>query len=427
MSKDEVLHYISESLENLFSSGKIDMMDEAAIEDADLRRIVANINMLFSNITEAHGFVYELADGNLDATPPGRKNICASAFKQLQAQLSTLNWSLEQLLKGHIVGKIESEGILFQNFNKLVDRVANASTGGSKDFQYALNDEDEKQINSWRYHQIMLAVNMLDIKVIETDHDGKVVYSNKPGVKLLNGREYLSPGHVSDEDNEIIRHMGNIISNAGGFPVIKEIKDSDNIIWYRVTSDTFDLPTGQRFFLHVVNDITDWKKNEKRLERTANIDQMTGAMSRVAEMHFLKELSNEKDGSSHCLAFIDIDGLKKVNDIYGHNEGDDYIRIVSKIMLTSTRSSETVIRYGGDEFLVVFKDCSPELANKIMKRMEDNLDKLNRSGVKKYRMSFSYGVKQFGSGCALSLKEVLEQADHMMYSHKNSKRSGTGV
>ncbi len=420
---DKVLQAISEALGNLCRTGNAKTLDESMTGDPVLKDIIQYINKLFGDLSEVHDFIYALAAGKLDVPPPSRGNICASPPKQLQSQLSTLNWSLEQLLKGKIVSKMEAQGILFQNFNKLVDRVVDASTGLAKDNQYAFGDEDGQKINSWRYHQIMLAVNMLDIKVIETDQDGKVVYANAPGMGLLNGMEVLLPENVAGSDSRILKHLAAVGKEEDDFPVIKEITDSDNIIWYRVTPDTFELPTGQRFFLHVVDDITDWKKNERKLERTANVDQMTSAMSRRAGVRLLKTLNDDRSDTMHCLAFVDIDDLKSVNDIYGHNEGDDYIRIVSKVMLTSTRTTEAVVRYGGDEFLIIFRNCNIELANKVMKRMEENLEKLNKGNVKKYKMSFSYGIQQFGGYSSLDVEELLEQADRQMYENKKAKKS----
>lgn len=76
-------------------------------------------------------------------------------------------------------------------------------------------------------------------------------------------------------------------------------------------------------------------------------------------------------GETHTLAFLDLDGLKKVNDCLGHEEGDHYITAVSDILRTSIRNTDILCRYGGDEFLIVFRNCAPVTSKQILARAKE--------------------------------------------------------
>ncbi|MDL2236792.1 diguanylate cyclase [Christensenellaceae bacterium OttesenSCG-928-K19] len=392
------------------------------IKNPELRRLADKATQLFSNIYEVNMMTIDLSRGKLDGFMPSRQNMLAGPFKHMQSQFSTLDWHLKELLKGKIVPKMQEEGELFKTINELIDRVAGASTGaeeGQGDF--AMTDKAEQKMNSWRYHQILMAVNMLEIMVIEVDSTGKVVYANTPGKELLDGRDRLTPDLVDDDTGFLISYMSNL-KQDDQYPVTRELSDESEGKWCRITSDKFALPNGQQLYLHVIDDVTDWKQNEERLEEHANVDPLTGMLNRRAGLNLLKTLQEKPSEKTYCVAFIDIDNLKNVNDNYGHGEGDEYIRAVADVLKSSTRATEAVVRYGGDEFFVVLRDCGLELANKVLARMQDNLEKANAEKKKPYKMSFSYGVNVFGGGKEHQVEEILDNVDEKMYIHKTGKK-----
>lgn len=384
-------------------------------DDELLQGIIEKFNTISANLAESRKFAIDISEGILDGETPGRKNMFAATLKQLRSRLSALNFGIRQLAAGKVVNRIEAEGALFQGYNELIVKVADAALKSG-----TVAGSSSQNMNSWRYHHILHAVNMLHIMVIEMDTDGRIVYANPPAKRLLQGIDRLTPDSVKADTHELIAHIASVSHGITGFPIVKDVHDDDNIVWYRVTTDLVIMPSEQQYYLHVVDDITDWRRNEKKLEKTANVDSLTGTLSRRAGLDTLNHINQNVPGQ-HCLAFIDLDNLKEVNDSYGHNEGDDYIRIVAEIMLTSSRASECVVRYGGDEFLILFTHCSTELAERVMERMANNLEKLNRSNLKDYRMGFSYGIEEFSAGDC-SVDEVIHRADEKMYEHKTNKK-----
>ncbi len=413
---EQLLKEIEESLDTLLA-GDFPPPIEAEMPFCG---VVSKLNKLTEQLAEVAQLSAELAQGKLGGTIPPRQNMLAQSGKQLQSMLNVITWNVGELLRGKIVSKLEGEGNeLYASFNELVDKVAQASLGaGNGDFAMS----DPAAMNSWRYHQIITAVNMLDIQIIEVDDTGKVVYTNPPAKKMLNGMTHLSPDNVREDTEPLIAHFCHYSSAEMSFPVVREIIDEDNARWFRATSDTFTLPNGQTFFLHVADDITDWKLTEEKLSESANFDSLTGTLNRRAGLNMLKALHESEGEEPNCIAFIDVDGLKAVNDSFGHAEGDNYLRIVANALTSSVRSSESVIRYGGDEFFILFKNCTLENARRVMLRMVEKLEALNHKKLKPYNISFSYGVEVFGEDEEDSPEALLHSADSKMYRHKAEKK-----
>ena len=273
-----------------------------------------------------------------------------------------------------------------------------------------------------RLRRIVRAVDAWGVHIVELDETGNVLYVNDAGKAIVKSAKILAD--EAGNNNQLISHMLRHSCGEEGFPVCKEVYEHDDSRCYRVVSDVCVMPDGERRYLHIADEVTEWRQEEKQLEYIANIDTLTGALNRRAGYAFLKVLLNRPSPLPHCVVMIDIDGLKHVNDTYGHAEGDEYIRAVAECLSSSSRSNtETLVRYAGDEFFVIFQDCTPYLAKNAMRRIQYNLKEWNKQNEKPYEMSFSYGVESFGEGRFLSIEELLEAADKKMYADKAKKKA----
>ncbi|MGI6153660.1 MAG: diguanylate cyclase [Christensenellaceae bacterium] len=388
--------------------------------DPDVKSLIEKYNRAVSNLGEACTFAAELAEGELSGEVPSRKNMIASPLKQLHSQLNILMWNMRTLTSGKIVSKLDGTGELHDAFNSLVDKVAEDSTGTS----LALKENDEETMNSWRYHQILRAINSLHIMIIELDSDCNIVYTNVPAREVLNDIDCLHPDRITEKMDPLIKDLSTFSAEGHPFPVLRELHDSKKDVWYKITTDTFTLPNGKRFFLHMVDDITDIKVRQKKLEMTAATDPLTGVYNRRSGMENLVNLLNNSPGSGpHCLAFVDIDGLKYINDTFGHTEGDFAIKKISDTILSSIRASYIVARYGGDEFFIIFKNCAIDIPNTIFKRIAKKLDDFNLQNLKPYPVSVSYGILPFVYDPARNPKDLLGEVDEIMYRNKLDKKT----
>lgn len=165
------------------------------------------------------------------------------------------------------------------------------------------------------------------------------------------------------------------------------------------------------------------EEHVSELERTSETDEMTGLMNRqkgvqAVERRFAEDISDE----GLCLVFIDVDNLKQVNDSFGHGEGDLYIKRVAETILTSMRRTDIAVRYGGDEFLLLFPGCGKVEAEKKMHTMRDELGRLSTSFARPYLTSFSYGIASNKENPSLSVWDLIYLADRRMYAQKRHRR-----
>lgn len=174
----------------------------------------------------------------------------------------------------------------------------------------------------------------------------------------------------------------------------------------------------------VFRDITQRKLAEGELEYYAFTDPMTGVANRRTGFLILeKELAlvSRKD-MPLSICFLDVDGLKKVNDTYGHEEGDCLINFITSSIQSLIREIDEISRMGGDEFLVIFPGCNESEAEKVIKRIDDKLDEYDKKGLKPFKHSFSYGIIEITVDSKLNANDVIKAADDKMYQSKMLKK-----
>ena len=124
------------------------------------------------------------------------------------------------------------------------------------------------------------------------------------------------------------------------------------------------------------------------------------------------------------LIYIDIDKFKYINDVFGHKEGDMVLKEGAKLFKSTLREIDIICRIGGDEFLLIFPDSSLNDAPLIRERINKNLEKLNQSLNKLYKISFSIGLSVYDPSNPLSIEELIKIADENMYKEKKKKKEG---
>lgn len=124
--------------------------------------------------------------------------------------------------------------------------------------------------------------------------------------------------------------------------------------------------------------------------------------------------------SELTLMMVDVDDFKSVNTRSGHLFGDHVLTEVANVLKKTFRNSDTVVRYGGDEFLVILPETSEADAQRAVERLQSQVETWNQKpAIQGYRMSVSCGLASFAGG--KGTHEVIEMADAQMYLHKNRK------
>ena len=172
-------------------------------------------------------------------------------------------------------------------------------------------------------------------------------------------------------------------------------------------------------------DITAYRKLEEKLHVQALTDQLTGLYNRRG-FYFLAERQvkiAKRSGQKIVLFYIDLDGMKQINDTQGHAEGDKALFCAAQILRDTFREADILARIGGDEFAVLAVNIKAESKKGLVDRLHTRIDEFNSGkGRKKFRMSMSIGIAEYRSGDSSSLHDLISKADKLMYAEKKKKK-----
>ncbi len=157
-------------------------------------------------------------------------------------------------------------------------------------------------------------------------------------------------------------------------------------------------------------------------------DELTGLYNQRGFMALAEQqlaLAN-RTGQSLALFFIDLDGLKWVNDNVGHASGNELIAAAATVLNESFRTTDLIARVGGDEFAVLAIDASTTGGHMLLARIRTHIAHHNAESNAPCALSMSIGMSTFDPKTPRSLQELLAEADQLMYEAKNSKKRRRG-
>lgn len=144
------------------------------------------------------------------------------------------------------------------------------------------------------------------------------------------------------------------------------------------------------------------------------IDPLTNVNNR-AYLNLLRHRLNKVDGFVSFL-IVDIDNFKKINDDFGHVLGDKVLQKLGKILRSNVKVTDEVIRYGGEEFLIIAYRCDLKGAKKLGERLRKRVEKIKVKDLPRVRITVSIGISLYDKN--KNVLEVIEQADKAMYEAK---------
>lgn len=150
-------------------------------------------------------------------------------------------------------------------------------------------------------------------------------------------------------------------------------------------------------------------------------DYLTGLFNRRQMDNYLLQVLQNLEQDLLAGIMIDLDCFKEINDLYGHDIGDQALQDTAKILKKTFRENDFIVRYGGDEFIVlmVIKDRS-YLENAIV-RLKENVEHFNEQSVVPYQISLSLGYECYSEKSEQTVSEFLKCIDGLMYEDKGKK------
>ncbi len=239
----------------------------------------------------------------------------------------------------------------------------------------------------------------------------------------LRGTVRVASGdELEDLAGAVNRMAGDLLeSQTHREQAMRELADANLHLEERIALRTVEL---SQLNAALLEEIEERKSAERRLEKAATSDFLTGLLNRPAMLTLLEQESDRirRGVAAYSLALADLDHFKPINDRYGHAVGDQALTRIADLLRSSLRSQDAICRWGGDELLIFLPETAlegaAEAAEKIRQRLAE-VPLIVRGG--ELRLSVSVGVAEAARDEAVT--EVVRRADDALYQAKQAGRN----
>ncbi len=262
-------------------------------------------------------------------------------------------------------------------------------------------------------------LNNIKAGVMVINERGKIVFMNNFAKELLGitkRDEALKKVKLPDSIKFTFLKVLHGRESCEGCEV--ELKTADGLSkWFSIHATPINI--GKRKMIIVsMNDITQKQIKSQQLEYLSFHDSLTGLYNRRFFEEELHRLFNSRS-LPLGLVLIDLNGLKIVNDMLGHKMGDKFLVKIAEILSSSIRASDISARIGGDEFAIILPNTTEEGVKKLISRIEEKIDAVNRTNEMLLSISTGYAIHY---GQFKNAEELFKIADNELYKNKYSKK-----
>ncbi|APC39379.1 diguanylate cyclase domain-containing protein [Clostridium estertheticum] len=284
-----------------------------------------------------------------------KRNIIGKTIKEVYPDIDS-KW-IETCGKVALSGKSIKQNIYIKSVDKHYKVNIISPTKGQ--FIILFNDiTDIIKANEVLKKYFILFENAMDI-IIYLKSDGRIIDANKTAVEKY--------GYSREEFHNMRLQQLREPSTMKEYQAQMEISASEGIVYeginvkkdgttfpVEVSSQTTEI-NGELFRIHIIRDITQRKESEEKIKYLANYDALTEIPNRGFFMYQFEKILNQSKANKNKFAVLifDVDKFKLINDIHGHNAGDEVLKQVAKRLKEAVRRTDIIGRFGGDEFLVI--------------------------------------------------------------------------
>ena len=402
---------------------------------AQMLPLVRSINRLIGFVEELTAFVVPLAKGDLNVPLPSPDNHLAAPFTELRSRLSEITSQASEIACSDENQRVESMGDFSRAFTSMVELLAEREA--SLKTEIASRKEAEETLQ--RERDLLVSGPVITLRW-DIDDEGTVLYIS-PNISTFGYRaeEFLSGRRrfvsiMHPEDYPWVVEDGNVKSHSGlnGWTQEYRIIDSGGKErWIRdythaVRDDEGSVVCYEGYIIDISAEKaaeTALRRREQQLRMLSLTDELTGLYNRrglfALGEHMMRSARRRKMGLG--VVFIDLDGLKEINDRFGHRRGDDALNDVAEVLRSCARESDVLARAGGDEFVALVED-GPQAVDEVAKRVQRRIAARNEKGDRPYKLQASLGVVYWPPTEQVALPELIERADRRMYEAKRSQR-----
>jgi len=426
---------------------------------------------LYSIVATASGNLKQVMMSDYDRVASSEQNIFESMFHSLQlpavifnsdmriravntAFLKEFEYSISEVMNQHITPLIcpweyieEAEffhGLVVKGNNIFEEVIRRSKSGKMKSYKvngfplmynsqvsavvavYLDMDEEKKAFT--KLHLINKIFENIDEGMLITDNKRRITWVNHAFESITGyGSDYivgekpsiLQSGKHDGVFYQVLWHELDRLGYWEGEVTNKKASGDEYQAWLTIVSvkDKHEAVTN---YVGVMNDITKYKAQEEKIKHLAKTDVLTGLMNRSTFIDIAQQrLKQTPKNVKHAFLFIDLDDFKKVNDMYGHDQGDVLLKIVAYRLRSTFKSRDTIARLGGDEFIVMLEDVEIRYISSIIERLIKVINRPIELDRQVVQVEASVGVAVYPDD-AKKLVDLMKKADIALYHAKES-------
>lgn len=261
---------------------------------------------------------------------------------------------------------------------------------------------------------------------------GPCAFDTDLHASLAGAREALVHGHyevvlldLTLPDADGIDALAQLLGDAGDVPVIALVESDDLVLADACVREgaqdcLVKRELTRRSLERAIRYAIERLRKQMALKALSLTDELTGLSNRRGFMLLGDQQLRlaQRTGRGLTIACVDLDGLKTINDTFGHAEGDIAIVQTADILRTSFRAADILARLGGDEFVALAIDTDQSSERVLLERLRSRVNDYNLVHCRGYRLSFSIGLAHFDPSHWTSLEALMAEADRKLYSQK---------
>lgn len=348
----------------------------------------------------------------LDTGTP--RKMMTSTGRFLHVQVSPIDTSRASARGGKVlifrdVSDVEKAQIEIRESEKLLRTIINHSVNGIIRFRWEKYDNGEKVLHS-------IFASAAAGEFLGTSAEDLV---DRAAPELI---RRITSGMDDKSANNILGRFERAVNSGNSLEIEIKQHEPGADRWLRMICE----PMGADFAMTFV-DITDAKAKERQMESIATSDPLTGVLNRRGfETKAAERLTASDDDATGALLFVDLNDFKQINDRFGHEIGDQLLRIAAERLKKGLRPSDIIGRPGGDEFVALVADVDADIADGLAIRLTKGLEEPYIIGDKTLRCAASIGLALYPDN-ANTLTGLLREADEAMYRAKARCRGVTNI